>query len=124
MRWVVAALLAVVGSWMTFDGSRALIVGDYITPSSGEYSGELGPWSRVVENVGIPARSTGMKLVFIVIGLLHLAAAASLLFSTESEAHWIVVAAGVAGLWYLPFGTIADGVALAIVLFTSLRPWR
>jgi len=123
MSWVVASLLAVVGPWMTFDGSRALIVGDYVTPSRGDYAGELGPWSRVVEAVGIPARSLGMKLAFIVTGLIHLTAAASLVFGSGSPAHWVVVLAAVAGLWFLPFGTIADGVALGIVVLISLRPW-
>lgn len=123
MRWVAATLFAVVGSWMAFDGMRALVVGDYVTPRSGRYSGELGPWSRLVESVGIPARSTGMKLAFVTIGLLHLVAAGSL-FNTGAATHWIVLAAAVLGVWYLPIGTIADGIILAVVLFTSLRPWR
>jgi hypothetical protein len=52
--WIVAALAALNGGWMTFDGARALIVGDYVTPSSGEYAGQLGPgrtWFRPVQRM-------------------------------------------------------------------------
>jgi hypothetical protein len=123
MRWVVAVLLAFVGVWMTFDGTRAVIVGDYITPSKGEYAGKLGPWSHLVERIGIPARSTAMKTAFIVIGLVHLAAAALLVSNTVWAPGWFALAASLMGLWYLPFGTVADGIALGIVLLSSLRPW-
>lgn len=123
MRWVVAVLLAFVGAWMTFDGTRAVIVGDYITPSRGEYAGKLGPWSHLVERIGIPARSTAMKAGFIVIGLVHLAAAALLVLNTVWAPEWFALAASLMGLWYLPFGTVADGIALGIVLLSSLRPW-
>jgi hypothetical protein len=123
MKWVVAMLLTFVGSWMTFDGARALIVSDYITPSSGEYAGRLGPWSHLVERIGIPARSTAMKTAFIVIGLVHLAAATLLVLNTGGAPGWFALVASLIGLWYLPFGTVADGIALAIILLSSLRPW-
>src|SRR3970040_2513298 len=121
MRGVVAMLLAFVGAWMTFDGTRAAIVGDYITPSRGEYAGKLGPWSHLVELIGIPARSTAMKTAFIVIGLAHLAAAALLVVNTFWAPEWFALAASLMGLWYLPFGTAADGIALGILLLSSLR---
>jgi len=38
-------LAAVEAGWMLFDGSRALIVGDYVTAKSGPYAGQLGPWT-------------------------------------------------------------------------------
>jgi hypothetical protein len=123
MRWVVAVLLGLVGAWMTFDGTRAVIVGDYITPRSGEYAGKLGPWSGLVERIGIPARSTAMKSAFIVIGLVHLSAAVLLVFETDAASGWLALVASVMALWYLPIGTAADGIALVIVLLSSLRPW-
>jgi hypothetical protein len=72
MTWIRVLVLIfglVEGIWMTFDGTRALIVGDYVTPSSGVHAGELGPWSHVVKAVGIPPRSTAMKLIFVAYGL-------------------------------------------------------
>lgn len=123
MRWLVAVLLVFVGSWMTFDGTRAIVVGDYITPSSGQYAGKLGPWSRLVERIGIPARSKAMKASFIAIGLVHLAAAVLLVLDAGVASGWLALVASVIGLWYLPLGTFADGIALVIVLLSSLRPW-
>ena len=122
MKWIAAALLATTGGWMTFDGARALVVGDYVTPRSGAFAGRLGPWSTVVERVGIPARATSMKAAFVVVGLIHLAAAVFLVTSGAAGSEWLALAAGLTGLWYLPFGTVADGIALIIVL-TTMRPW-
>ncbi len=53
LGWVVAALALIEGGWLAFDGGRALIVGDYVTPSSGPSAGQLGPWSKVVSALGI-----------------------------------------------------------------------
>lgn len=40
--WTVAILGVILGSWLLFDGTRALVVGDYVTPRSGKYAGQLG----------------------------------------------------------------------------------
>ena len=123
MRWVVVALLVIVGGYMVFDGVRALTVGDYLTPSSGEYAGQLGPWSGLVEALGIAPRSTAMKGTFVVLGALHLLAAVLLAVSGSAVAGWLAVVAALSGLWYLPFGTAADGLAIVLLTATSLRPW-
>jgi hypothetical protein len=56
------------GSWMGFDGIRALTVGDYVTPRTGPYAGQLGPWRLVVGAVGLDPRGTPMKLGFVAFG--------------------------------------------------------
>ena len=61
--WVIVILVAFTAGWMLFDGTRALIVGDYVTPASGEYAGQLGPWSNLVKADGIEPLSTLMKLI-------------------------------------------------------------
>ncbi len=33
---------------MVVDGSRALVKGEYITPKSGSFAGNLGPWAKLV----------------------------------------------------------------------------
>lgn len=119
MRRVVVALLVVVGGYMVFDGVRALTVGDYLTPSSGEYAGQLGPWSGLVDAVGIPPRSTPMKVAFVVFGAFHLGAAAHLARSPVAGRRTALLAA-LSGLWYLPFGTAADAIA-ALLLTTTAR---
>lgn len=107
------------GAWMLFDGSRALIIGDYVTPQSGEYKGQLGPWSGLVEAVGLPARSFPMKCIFVSYGLLWLL---GILFFLTKEWGWKVLA-GLALIttWYLPVGTM-----LCILIFGLLiiqKPW-
>jgi hypothetical protein len=64
-----------------------------------------------------------MKVTFIVIGLVHLAAAVLLVLSTSEASGWFALVASLMGLWYLPFGTVADGISFTIVVFGSLRPW-
>lgn len=108
MTWIrvlVLILGLVEGSWMTFDGARALIVGDYVTPSSGAHAGELGPWNYLVKAVGIPPRSTAMKLIFVAYGLAWLIVSSAFAF----HAPWAwraMLIASFATLWYLPVGTV------------------
>ena len=71
--WIVVGLALVLAGWFAFEGGRALMVGDYITPKSGKYAGLLGPWSKVVSAVGIKPRSTLMKWVFVIYGAAFLA---------------------------------------------------
>jgi hypothetical protein len=114
MNWVRLALVAlglVEGAWMTFDGTRALTVGDYVTPSSGAHAGQLGPWSRIVSAAGIPPRSTAMKMIFVVFGLSWLIIALGLAFRSGWALPAMLIAA-LATLWYLPVGTIFGIVQL------------
>ena len=81
MTWVrmfIVALGLIEGCWMAFDGTRALTLGDYVTPSRGTYAGQLGPWHHVVSTVGIPPRSAAMKLIFVAYGVAWLAIAVGL----------------------------------------------
>jgi hypothetical protein len=102
---LVVILGLVEGSWMTFDGTRALMVGDYVTPSSGAHAGELGPWNHLVKAVGIPPRSTVMKLIFVAYGLAWLIISIAFAFH-EPWAWRAMVIAAFATLWYLPVGTV------------------
>jgi len=107
---------------MAFDGARALVVGDYITPASGEHAGQLGPWSGVLEATGLAPRSTPVKVAFVVYGtaLVGLAAA----FAARASWAWGALLVGAAlGLWYIPFGTLLNG-AILVLLLTALRPRR
>jgi hypothetical protein len=114
MNWVRLALVTlglVEGAWMTFDGTRALTVGDYVTPSSGAHAGQLGPWNHVASAVGIPPRSIAMKMIFVVYGLSWLIIALGLALRTGWALPAMLIAA-LATLWYLPVGTIFGIVQL------------
>lgn len=122
MTWIrvlVLILGLLEGSWMTFDGTRALIVGDYVTPSSGAHAGELGPWNHLVEAIGIPPRSTAMKLIFVAYGLAWLLVTLEFAFHVPWAWRAMLIAA-IATLWYLPVGT-AFGI-LQIIALILLRP--
>lgn len=117
MNWplvVISTLVLVVSGYMVVDGVHALRAGDYITPRSGSYAGQLGPWSRVVAAVGIPPRSLGMKIAFVAYGLAYLAVGVLCVLGVVPAAALIVVAA--LGLWYLPFGTILNAVVILLLL--------
>lgn len=118
MPWkklLITSLVLLTAGWMLFDGSRALIAGDYVTEPAGEYAGQLGPWANLMKGFGIEPRSTLMKSVFVLYGL---AALATLWcywagYSWSGSALMIVC---FLGLWYLPFGTIANLVVLFLMM--------
>ena len=59
LAWIIVALGLMQGGWLAFDGSRALIVGDYVTPSSGQYAGQasaLIDQPIQVDSHGMPPR--------------------------------------------------------------------
>lgn len=119
--WVVVVLAVLTGSWMVFDGTRALVTGDYTTPATGEYAGQLGPWSKLVEAVGLPPRSTLMKSIFVVYGLASILIA--ICFALRLPWAWAgMLAIGVLGLWYLPIGSVTCLVTIALLLLPGLRP--
>ena len=122
MNWknsVIVILVGFTAGWMLFDGTRALIVGNYITPTSGEYAGQLGPWSSLVTAAGIEPRSTLMKLIFVGYGLTELAIAACFVFGL-AWARTAMIVVCILGLWFLPIGTAVNVIAL-ILLFLTRR---
>jgi hypothetical protein len=115
MRWAVALLAVVEAGWMTFDGARALLVGDYVTPKTGTHAGQLGPWSALVRSVGIEPRSRFMKSTFVLYGLLWLIATAAFALKTPGS-WWAMLVLATGSLWYLPIGT-ALGLIQIVLLF-------
>ena len=118
MPWkklIITFLVLLTAGWMLFDGSRALIVGDYVMETDGEYAGQLGPWANLMRGLGVDPRSTGMKIVFVVYGSLALAS----LWCYWAGYKWAASALMIVcflGLWYLPFGTIANLVVLFLMM--------
>lgn len=114
MKWVIAVLVLLTAGYMLFDGVRALTIGDYLTPASGDYAGQLGPWAGLVSSIGIEPRSTFMKVVFVLYGLSALAALAGFLTNQPWGRSTLLIMA-VLGLWYLPFGTAIHIVVLMLL---------
>ena len=115
LSWIVLLLAVLEAGWLTFDGARALIVGDYVTARSGPYAGQLGPWSKLVAAAGIPPRSTLMKGIHVGLGALWLAVAACFALDFPWARQAMLVCA-VLGLWYLPFGTLLSLVQIVLLL--------
>ncbi len=121
LKWIILALAVLNAGYMTFDGGRALLKGDYIRPTSGEHAGELGPWTRIVSIVGIQPESTLMKSIFVVWGIVGLLAAFSFFAGLDRGLPALIVF-NVLSLWYLVPGTISSSiqiVLLGIVWFVS-----
>ena len=120
-HYLAASLMFVNAAFMTFDGIRAFTVGDYLTPKSGPHSGQLGPWSKVVQAVGIEPRSNLMKGIHVALGVTTLALLGCFLmkFSWASNA---LLAAAFAGLWYLPVGTALNAVAIVLLFWGRPQP--
>jgi len=117
--WPFFALLAiaiVLGGWMLLDGLRAFIRGDYLTPKSGAYAGQLGPWAALLQRMGIAPRSALVKGLHLAVGAAWLVSAAGLWLDAT---WWRTGMAGAAlvSLWYLPFGTLGALIVWALLFF-------
>ena len=115
MKWVIALLVFLTAGYMLFDGVHALTKGDYITPASGDYADQLGPWAGLVSSVGIDPHSTLMTTIFVAYGLSALAALAGFL-TDQPWGRSALLIMSVLGLWYLPIGT-ATNIIVLILLF-------
>ncbi len=114
LRLLIVALALAEAGWMAFDGMRALLVGDYVTPRSGRYAGQLGPWARLVSAVGVEPRSTLMKAVFAGYGLAWLAIVVAFVLDL-AWARAAMLTAATGALWFLPFGTLLSVVQIGLL---------
>jgi hypothetical protein len=112
--WLIVALVLITGGWMAFDGAHALVTGDFVTPQSGPYAGQLGPWTVIPSAFGIEPRSTAVKAFFVVFGLVYLAALGAFLLGRTGARGVLTACAGV-GLLYLPVGTLTSAAVLALL---------
>ena len=117
-NWVIVIVVTFTAGWMLFDGTRALILGDYVTPKSGEFAGQLGPWSNLVKAIGIEPRSTLMKLIFVVYSVVALVIGICFVLG-QSWAWWGMLVVSILGLWYLPVGTIINIIVIGLLLFNK-----
>jgi len=100
---------------MLFDGSRALVKGDYVRPHSGNYAGQLGPWSKLVSAIGINPESTVMKSVFVVWGLVGLIITCCYIKDMTWARNGMIII-NILSLWYLIPGTINSALQIILLL--------
>ena len=113
--WAVMALVLVSGGWMGFDGGRALIVGDYVTPKKGRHAGQLGTWSRLARGIGIDPRSNLMKSILLTYGVVYVLVML-LYVSGIAYSNWLLAIIATLGFWYWPFATLINITVLVLVV--------
>lgn len=120
LAWIVVLFALIEGGWLAFDGGHALVTGEYVTPSSGPYAGQLGPWSKLVAAVGIDPRSTLMKSIHLGLGVAWVVVLVC--FSLGVSWAWLgMLICAFAGLWYLPFGTLLSVIQIVLLLLPAVR---
>ena len=121
LKIIIIVLGLLNAGYMTLDGTRALIKGDYIRPASGEYAGQLGPWSKLVEKIGIDPMSTTMKTIFVLFGLTGLII--TIAFALGKPWAWkAMLIFNICTLWNLFMGTFSS--ILQLILLVVLRILR
>ncbi len=120
LKWVIVVLAVIHFGYMGIDGCLGLIKGDYIRPQSGQYAGHLGPWSQVVQKIGIDPESTFMKSLFVIWGAIGLGLAIA--FAMEVTWAWkALLIFNICSLWYLGFGVVTS--VLQIILLIVGKVW-
>jgi hypothetical protein len=115
IKWIIVILAILNFGFMAFDGSRALIKGDYIRPQSGEYAGQLGLWSRLVKSIGISPESTAMKSVFLIWGIAGLIITCCYILNLSWAKNGMIVM-NILSLWYLVPGTVSSVLQIILLL--------
>ena len=62
-----------------------------------------------------------MKSIFLVYGLTYVGLALALVLGAQDV--WLpLIVVGALGLWYLPFGTLLNAIAIVLLMLPALRP--
>ncbi len=119
IKWIVIFLAVLNFGFMAFDGSRALSKGDYIRPSSGAHAGQLGPWSGLVQKIGIDPESTSMKTIFVIWGIIGLAITAA--YALDKPWAWkAMIAINICSAWYAMMGTLSSLIQIVLLLISKV----
>ena len=105
---------------MLIDGSRALIKGEYFTPSKGEYAGRLGPWAILMRRLGIDPEGKPMKWAFVIYGAVWIAIAV-MFVAGVGWARLGMIFAAFGSLWYLIVGTVISLLVLVLLFLPLVR---
>jgi hypothetical protein len=121
LRGLVIALAIFQGSYMAFDGAYALVTGNYLTPRSGPFAHQLGPWASVVKAAGIEPRSFLMRFIFLAYGSALLAAT----YRFARRRPWgraLLLLAEIGSLWWVGAQTPVALTQILILLLLSDPP--
>ncbi len=119
LKWLIVTMSFIHFGYMFIDGLRGIIYGDYFRPGSGEYKGQLGPWSKAVRAIGINPESTLMMSIFVVLGILGLMLAIGVVRNTYWT-HIGLLILSFLTLWYLIPGTVLS-ILIIVLLIIKIR---
>jgi hypothetical protein len=118
LKWLIVLIALMNSGYMLYDGTRAVITGDYIRPKTGEYAGQLGPWNVLAGKIGIDPMSILMKSIFIFFGITGLLI--TVCFAMGLSWSWkALFIFNICSSWNLFFGTASS--VLQIILLVILR---
>ena len=120
---IITGIALLVGGWLTFDGTRALVAGNYTTAKAGPHAGQLGPWSKVISAMGIDPRSGLIKCLHVGLGVVWLLSLIAFVL-TPSLGWWGLLLCSIFTLWYLPVGTALSVIELCLLLLPQIRNLR
>ena len=120
LRWIIVVVAFIAAGWLAFDGAHALVTGNYVTPRSGPHAGQLGPWSKLLTAMGLDPRSLFVKWLHLVIGTAWLGAIVAFAFRVR-RAWGAMLVGAIAGLWYVPFGTLISLIVIGLLMLPGVR---
>ena len=123
VKLLIAGVAFLIGSWLAYDGTRALVMGDYTTAKSGPHAGQLGPWSHVAAALGLDPRGGLMKSIHVGLGAAWLIAMI-VFFINPTPGWWALLICAIGSLWYLPVGTFLGIVEICLLLLPQIRNLR
>ena len=121
LHWVIVVMALSQAAWMVFDGSWALLYGDYVISAGETPGGRPPPWARALSRAGISPQAHLVKAGFVVYGLAWLVVLTAFAGGTEwaSQAMlWLALGS----LWYLNVGAVTSSlIALSLIALELLR---
>ncbi len=120
LRRIIVVVAVIAAGWLAFDGAHALVTGDYVTPRSGPHAGQLGPWSKLFTVMELDPRGLFVRWLHVVMGTAWLAAIVAFAFRVR-RAWGAMLIGAIAGLWYLPFGTLISLVVIGLLMLPGVR---
>ena len=121
LHWVIVVMAMSQAAWMVFDGSWALLYGDYVISASETPGVKGAPWAKVLGRAGISPASRLVKVGFVIYGLGWLVVLTAFAGGTDwawSAMLWLALGS----LWYLNVGAVTSSlIALSLIALELLR---
>lgn len=121
LHWVIVVMAMSQAAWMVFDGSWALLYGDYVISASEVPAAKGAPWAKVLTRIGIAPRSILVKSGFVIYGVAWLVVVTAFAGGTDwawNAMLWLALGS----LWYLNVGAVTSSlIALSLIALQLLR---